>query len=377
MGKAMNIGVSNVARKGKKGWIGVDGVARKIKKIWIGVGNVARLFFSGKGVLTYYGEITDLNIARYHLVGLSVGNHALFCGGSADTKAVDAYDKALVRTTQTNLTNARWTDAKGVNAGKYGLVVGGVSDATYTCISAIETFDENLVLTNNISLEVGKNYLGTTNFKGNAVICGGYDGSSRYKTVEVFDENLTKSLYEMSTAKSHVGATFNNRYAIVAGGRTKTSSSGTQATAEAFDETFTCVEIASLTESRYSPTCAHVGDFAIFAGGYDKTLVEAYDSNLTRVDVAGLLYSSYSEQATAEVEGYAIFFNATTTGATPPVSILVYDELLVQTQLTAPTDKRAYVGGAVVGDYALFAGGYDAKSSGATTYNTVDAYKLS
>lgn len=46
MGKAVNIGVSALARKGKSGWIGVENVARKIKKMWVGVNGVAREFFS-------------------------------------------------------------------------------------------------------------------------------------------------------------------------------------------------------------------------------------------------------------------------------------------------------------------------------------------
>lgn len=50
MGKKLSIGVSGIARKGKRGWIGVDNKARKIKKMWIGDSNgKARLCWSGSG----------------------------------------------------------------------------------------------------------------------------------------------------------------------------------------------------------------------------------------------------------------------------------------------------------------------------------------
>lgn len=54
MGKKLDIGVNNIARKGKAAWIGVDNVARKIKKMWIGDENgIARLFYDCKNGLNY------------------------------------------------------------------------------------------------------------------------------------------------------------------------------------------------------------------------------------------------------------------------------------------------------------------------------------
>lgn len=380
MGKGISIGVSDKARKGKKAWIGIDGVARKIKKMWIGVGNVARLFFSGRGVLVYHGKLDDLSVARQYVIGLSVGDHALFCGGSGGIQTVDAYDKTLVRTTEANLSSGRYRYARGANAGKYGLIAGGMKDASNVASEVIETFDENLVLTNNISLGEGKYQMGATNFKGHAMFCGGYTSANqRPGTVEVFDENLTKSLYQMTTAKRYVGATFNTKYAIIAGGNTTNSSIRTSA--EAFDESFTHIDIADLSVARREPSCANVGDYAIFAGGYGNNIVsaEAYDSNLTRVDVADLAHGDYSEDETVEVEGYALFWCGWTVGNYSYVTVLAYDELLVQTELTSPADKRFDVGGAIAGDFVIFAGGNGKSTTSTSNINfaSVDAYKLS
>ena len=95
MAKKTYIGVNNVARQVKKVYIGVNGVARKVKKIYIGVANIARQVFGGGGELSYYGTATPLSEARSNLAATSVGDYALFGGGSnssnADFSTVDAY----------------------------------------------------------------------------------------------------------------------------------------------------------------------------------------------------------------------------------------------------------------------------------------------
>ena len=126
MSKRAYIGVDGVARKIKKGFGGVDGVARKIKRAYVGIGGVARPCWSG-GELAYYGTITDLRVARNYLAATTVGNYALFAGGSlgddrCDT--VDAYDLSLTCTTPTALTTAR-TGLAATTVGNYALFGGG------------------------------------------------------------------------------------------------------------------------------------------------------------------------------------------------------------------------------------------------------------
>ena len=92
MAKKSYIGIDGKARQVKKWYFGVDSKARKVKKGYIGIGSVARPFMSG-GELAYYGTITALSQARRYLAGASVGNYALFAGGSSDSdpSPVDAY----------------------------------------------------------------------------------------------------------------------------------------------------------------------------------------------------------------------------------------------------------------------------------------------
>ena len=95
MAKGAYIGVNGVAKKIKGGYVGVGGVAKKIKKAYIGVGGIARPCWGGGGELTYYGTATALSKVRESLAATSVGNYALFGGGSCGYESylnvVDAY----------------------------------------------------------------------------------------------------------------------------------------------------------------------------------------------------------------------------------------------------------------------------------------------
>lgn len=73
MGKAVNIGVNALARKGKSGWIGVDNKARKIKGMWIGVNGVAREFFSSAEPFYWIrdGVVQDGFPSAYNLLSIS------------------------------------------------------------------------------------------------------------------------------------------------------------------------------------------------------------------------------------------------------------------------------------------------------------------
>ena len=132
MAKGAYVGVDGVAHKVKKIYTGVDNVAKQVKKGYVGVGGVARPFFSAEAGVEYYGVITPLSVARYNLAATTVGNYALFGGGSGDAPAdkdtVDAYDYTLTRSTPTALSAARYSLA-ATTVGNYALFGGGFGDA--------------------------------------------------------------------------------------------------------------------------------------------------------------------------------------------------------------------------------------------------------
>ena len=129
MAKGAYIGVNGIAQKIKGGYIGIDGIAKKIKKAYIGVGGVARPCWGEGGELTYYGTVTALSTARYNLAATSVGDYALFGGGSSVTNVVDAYNSSLVRSTPTALSKSRM-ELAATSVGDYALFGGGKSSSS-------------------------------------------------------------------------------------------------------------------------------------------------------------------------------------------------------------------------------------------------------
>ena len=124
--KALYIGVDGVARKVKKAYIGVDNVARKVKKMYMGVDGVARCIFSGEQKLSYYGRATSLSRPRTSMASTTVGDYALFGGGTdgSNSATVDAYDTSLTRTLPTELSVGR-INPSSTTVGNYALFAGG------------------------------------------------------------------------------------------------------------------------------------------------------------------------------------------------------------------------------------------------------------
>ena len=76
-----------------KTYVGTSSIARQVKKMYIGVNGIARKCFGSS--LTKNGEATSLSEARAGLAATTVGNYALFGGGSnsgSNRSTVDAYN---------------------------------------------------------------------------------------------------------------------------------------------------------------------------------------------------------------------------------------------------------------------------------------------
>ena len=136
MAKKAYIGIGNKARKVKKIYFGVANKARKVKKGYIGVGGKARCFFSG-GELEYYGTATALSTARRLLAATTVGDYALFGGGTtgSSSNVVDAYNASLTRSTPTALSTARYQLA-ATTVGDYALFGGGTTGNSSSVVDA-------------------------------------------------------------------------------------------------------------------------------------------------------------------------------------------------------------------------------------------------
>ena len=377
----------SVARKIKKGYVGVDGLARKIKKAYIGIGGVARPCWSS-GELAYYGTITALSEARYDGAATTVGDYALIgCGirqfNNTWSDNVDAYDKSLTKTLPTAFSYTR-ENYSAASVGNYALFGGGYLNGSYR--NQVEAYDANLTRTDATTLVSSRYRMGATSFNGYALFAGGLAKSSqRYSTIDAYNTSLTRTNpVTLSSSRASNGATSVGNYAIFAGGITSSYTSGTVATVDAINTSFTRTTIADLSDRKQWMGATSVGNYAIFAGGdayastgsYYTNKVDAYDTSLTKTSASELSSACVRIGATS-LGGYALFaggvyyddydyfdglFYAT---------VDAYDESLTKTVQNNLSVARYGAMATTVGDYALFAGGYNGASVDAVDVFTI------
>ena len=116
---------------------------------------------------------TPLSSSRNFLAATSIGNYALFGGGS---DVVDAYDTSLVRTTPTPLSSSR-SSLAATSIGNYALFGGGYKSAV------VDAYDTSLVRTTPTPLSKAKTYLAATSIGNYALFGGGHNASSSYSDV--------------------------------------------------------------------------------------------------------------------------------------------------------------------------------------------------
>lgn len=329
MPKGAYVGVNNVARKIKKGYIGVDGIARKIRKAYIGIGGVARPCWSG-GELTYYGKISGgMEFTRSDYAGTHVGNYALFGGGlqtdwwsTGDCVSdVHIIDSSLTYSTlQGGLSQAR-KNLSATHVGNYALFGGGETDSmsssNSTMSNIVDAFSSKLVRTSPSShLSYSRVGMDSTHVGNYALFGGGYNYNSFINTIDVYNTSLTKQANKtLSRAKSDLASTHVGNYAIFAGGRYNSTGSLYQASAcnmvDVYDNSLTHSTQSSLSTGRYNLSATHIGNYAIFAGGYGSyytNAVDVYNVSMTKINTVQTLTYSYEKPPAASVgDSFALF----------------------------------------------------------------------
>ena len=338
--------------------------ARKIQKAYIGIGGVARPCWSG-GKLAYYGAITPLSYPRQWMASASIGDYALFAGGtgSGTVPTVDAYDKALVCSTAPALAESKHY-LSAATVGSYAVFAGGkTGSGSDGQKKSVDAYDRSLTKASGVPvMTLGRSAMQATTVGDCALFAGGSTTWQDETAVEVYDASLTHtSAPDLSTARSDFAATTIGNYALFAGGPLISS-------VEAYDKSLTKKAVTALSAARYSLAATSVGNFALFGGGRNESaVVDAYDRSLTRSIPTPLSVARYGLAATT-VEGYALFVAGA--GSTGANAVDVYDEHLTQTVFDPLPDSKQNHSAARVGDYALFAGGF-----GTGTYtNAVYAY---
>ena len=258
--------------------------------------------------LKYHGTPTELSVARSQLSATTVGNYALFGGGTSNTwfATVDAYNTSLTRTTPTKLSVAR-NRLAATTVGNYALFGGGTSGSGSAQIifATVDAYNTSLTRTTPAELSDAKQYLTATTVGNYALFGGGYVSSSSKSTiVDAYNTSLTKTTpTELSAGRYNLAATTVGNYALFGGGN------GGGNTVDAYDTSLTRTTPTELSVARNQLAATTVGNYALFGGGNGSNtgnIVDAYDTSLTRTTPTEL--SGKREYLTATTVGnYALF----------------------------------------------------------------------
>ena len=374
----------SMAKKVKKGYLGVFGIARKIKKAYMGVGGVAKLIW-GRGELLYYGTATALSYSRGALAATTVGNYALFGGGSTlmsshissrATSTVNAYDSSLTMSVVTSLTTSRsWLSAASI--GGYAIFAGG-SESTRA-----DGYNGALTRISVPNLSEGKDHMASTTV-GDYVLfsTGRATGDDEYGTdyatynLDAYNSALTKSsfrwagYYLFSRAATTVGG-----YALFGGGTQYISGS---TSVVAIDASLTQTSASPMTTGRISPGAASVGNYALFGGGessnnkYTDT-VDAYTASLTK-STASPLSIARAGISGISLGDFALFAGGGISAITTYNNVDSYDASLTKTTSTPLNTARQHLAATKLNNYALFGGGFTTSNSSRSA--VVDVYQL-
>ena len=245
--------------------------------------------------------VTSLSAAGWAIAGASINGEKAFLGGryraGSFLSNVDVYDDALTRS-NTSLSQGKY-NVRGTNVGCYALLAGGSVNSTY--YYNVDAFDMDLTKTTPLSL-LADCYSGGGNIAGvYALYPASSTGSSAYDadltrvtapilshasgsyavgslarsglvfgqyntTMDVFDENLTRTTISPRSVASIPGVTALEDHVLAAGGYIASSGSWSDMV-ESFDSDLVRKVITSLPKQMSSNTPGTVGDFAIFPGG--------------------------------------------------------------------------------------------------------------
>ena len=216
-----------------------------------------------------------------------------------------------------------------------------------------------------------------------------YIGDSSGKARLCYSAELEKvgTATALSAARYDMRAATVGNYALFAGGIASKSAFGydVSSSVDAYNASLTKSTPTELSCKRCGHAAASVGGYALFAGGasaykllglYDGLVgsVDAYNASLTRS--AAHIFGDTAAIGGAAVGNYALFAGGTSdmqiNDNEVTSYVLAYDPSLTFTTAPDLSVARADVKGASVGNYALFAGG---KASSFCT--TVDAYNAS
>lgn len=330
--------------------------------------NIARLFFT-----TSYTTLQKMNpiafsTARHSLGSASVGDYALFAGGTAaggttNYNKVDAYSGSLIRSTPT--ARSRSCEYPGsASIGNYALFAGGETSGG-TIYADVDAYNTSLTKSTPTALSVKRYGMGGASVGNYALFAGGI-GNGYQDIVDAYSTSLVRSTPTKLGANKYLpGAASVGDYALFAGGRS--ASSTYTNSVYAYNTSLVRSTPTSLSSSATCIGGATTNKYAFFAGGYngntDSSVVNAYNTSLVR-SIPTSLTAVMPVPCGVGIGNIAIF------AYTPSEKVNIYNENLTRTTQTAPSYNHSGGEAATIAakDYIIFGGG----NNRASTY--VDVY---
>lgn len=375
MSKALYATVGGVTRKGKKMYTVQDGATRKIKKGYCVKGGVTHKFFGGE--LRYYGTLNTLGYKTIDPLGSANSKYALFAivnvrttsGASYVSNGV-AFNGQFTRS-EVEIPN-KVREGKGLATPSHAFFAGGYQTGNPdTNQNTVLPYDTSLTQKTAENLLQGRVMTPAGALIGDYALFGGsenYIDYTTYRKVSVYHSaTLTQSEASLTRTLYNVKGVDNGAYAVFAGGAYKTSYGSTATSSKeavGFDESITRVAATQLRSATGPNSAVRAGDYAIFIG---KTQADAYGKDLTRVNVSALSLKR-SGVATVTLDQYGLCaggwvnYQDSADGIGHYTDVVdVYDASLTRQTITSMSIGREGTG-AVIGDYALFAGGNNDES---------------
>ena len=287
-----------------------------------------------------------LSMARHGIAATAVAEYAIFAGGSSssyssDTQAVvdayngnltrlfaggfryapsatetaivDAYNGSLTKSTISNLSQARNRHA-ATSVGKYALFGGGSPAMSNNAYNTVDAYTDQLTKVEVSALSQARSYLAATTVGKYALFAGGvcyFDGNTGdtyFATVDVYDENLTKSTpINLSAAREKISATSVGNYGLFAGGNSRDQSSfmdKSYNTVDVIDKNLVRKTISALGQPNNALSSTKIGPYALFGGGSfnDSDVIDVYSIAEETLSITAYKGSKYKFQNMAEEE---------------------------------------------------------------------------
>lgn len=237
---------------------------------------------SGVLVRTTIGGGGGLSIGRSGLVGVSVGKYLLFAGGITNDITYQSIIDIYANSSSEHYTwkSAQLSEARyglaAASVGNYALFGGGVASGVQSDRVDILRCENDKFTRDSDNLSVARTGLAATTIGNYVLFGGGSNSSGVYDTIDIFKltdsgniEKVTDIKLQLSEARRGLAATSVGNYAMFAGGYNSDKreySTKIDIFKLEEDNTFTHLE-HNLSEGRDRLAATSIGNRAMFGGG--------------------------------------------------------------------------------------------------------------